>query len=329
MRSRKNAFTLVELLVVIAIIGILVAMLLPAVQAAREAARRMQCSNNLKQIALAIHTYSGSFGSVPINYRPSGITYQSTYKTYSWMQAILPYIEMGMLYDSMDQSQPLGTATGSQNAQVAETVVSAYLCPSDAGNNGGLLAERSDGDTTPAYSPDVERAVTNYKACCGNNFYSGTTWAYASPTGRWAGDYETLRHCNGVICSNSYGTNPSIPAEVRENTTKPKQITDGLSNTIAIGEALPADSCWTWWFCNNASVATCAIPLNYKGPNYGTPAGARSWHNNWGFSSAHLGGGGFAMCDGSVTFISDNIDQEVYRAAATIDAGEVDQLQQP
>ena len=149
-------FTLVELLTVITIIGVLIALLLPAVQAAREAARRVQCTNNLRQITLALHAYSETSGSLPINYRPSGTVDQSDYSVYSWMQAILPHIEMGPLYDTIHPGQPLDdrtltTVSHPGNYEAAQTVISAYRCPSDAyltafsGNGAGLMGARSDG----------------------------------------------------------------------------------------------------------------------------------------------------------------------------------------
>jgi len=329
---RRPAFTLVELLVVIAIIGILIALLLPAVQAAREAARRMQCTNNMKQLTLALHTYSSASKTFPINYRDSGYTFQADYKTYSWMQAILPHIDMGPLYDMLQPEYPLGQKTTStsspsyMNFQVAKTVVSAFLCPSDAGSNNGLLGARSDGSGPQSYDPNDPKAVTNYKACSGSNFFSGTPWANTSSTGRWAKSDNCLLNCNGVICANTHGTGPSDPSIVKTNMTGPDDIKDGMAHTFAMGEALPANSAWSWWYCNNACMATCAIPLNAKWPTIGTPAGALDWQSNWCYASTHPSGAGFSMCDGSVNFISDNIDLKVYRALATIDSGETVQV---
>jgi prepilin-type N-terminal cleavage/methylation domain-containing protein len=138
---RQSGFTLVELLVVIAIIGVLVALLLPAVQAAREAARRTQCVNSSKQIALAIHNYESANGAVPENFRPSGTTFESDYVTIGWMQGILPYIEQQALFSRIDRKLPSLTGV---NLEVARTPIAALLCPSDSTNNGGLMTRRSD-----------------------------------------------------------------------------------------------------------------------------------------------------------------------------------------
>src|SRR5437773_1481698 len=104
---RRQGFTLVELLVVIAIIGVLVALLLPAVQAAREASRRSQCANNLRQIGLALHNYHDVQLTFPINYRPKGTTFQTDYATWSWMQGILPFIEQANIYNVLAPAQEM------------------------------------------------------------------------------------------------------------------------------------------------------------------------------------------------------------------------------
>ena len=317
---------------VITIIGILIALLLPAVQAAREAARRMQCANNLKQLTLAWHSYNRRFGTFPLNYQPAGHGLTATYSTYSWMQAILPQIEMGGLYNTLRPGQPLGFATDPPssasylNYQAARTAVAAYLCPSDATSGNGLLGARSDGSGPTWFDPNVLRAVNNYKACSGANWFDGTNWANTCPTGRWPNNDDALIHCNGVMCANSEAMCRPIRTIVRRNTTKSDDVKDGLSNTFAIGEAVPAYNAWSWWFCNNATVATCAIPLNNLYATSDTTASILNWGENWGFCSVHPGGAGFSMCDGSVTFISDNIDLRIYRALATIDAGEIAQV---
>lgn len=321
--SARPAFTLVELLVVIAIIGILVGLLLPAVQAAREAARRMQCSNNVKQMGLAFHNYEIATKSFPINFAKRN---QAPYGNdgpgiansgRSWMQMILPYIEQSNLYNRIDFSSGLtaiGSTTGlAQNRVVAATVVPTFLCPSDDSNDGGLLNNRSDVNNPDALG---KWAVTSYKACAGSNWNAGSLWSWVNSGatgvgGKNAGQSDGLNFGNGVICSNQ--GNANSPTKIRD-------ITDGTSNTFIVGEAMPGWTQWNWWYNPNAATATCAIPLNRV---LKVAKAVNDWPNNYGFASRHTGGGNFALSDGSVRFISENIDTAMYRAYATISSGEV------
>jgi hypothetical protein len=164
--------------------------------------------------------------------------------------------------------------------------------------------------------------VTNYKACCGNNWAWGA-FVNVPVSGRWPNDGNGLTHCNGIVCSNSYGAGPSDPNEVRKNTIPFAEITDGLSNTFAVGEAIPAWCAWSWWYCNNASVSTCAIPLNYRKGIDNLAQFTWNWDRNWGFYSQHPGGANFSLGDGGVRFISDTIDLGVYRGLASTSAGEI------
>src|SRR3954469_1594045 len=194
-RIRKSlslalGFTLVELLVVIAIIGVLVALLLPAVQAAREAARRMQCTNNLRQLGLALHNYHDVNLTFPLNYRPVAGG------TYSWMQAILPYIEQQNLYSQITIG---GTVALANNTMVANTPIKTFRCPSDGLNQNGMMTGASDGGGT--------KAITNYKANCG----AAWTWVIVNlNNARWPNDNppNALLHCDGLLCSNSYSSGP-------------------------------------------------------------------------------------------------------------------------
>jgi prepilin-type N-terminal cleavage/methylation domain-containing protein len=308
--SRNRAFTLVELLVVIAIIGVLVALLLPAVQAAREAARRSQCSNNLRQMGLALHNYHDTHQWFPINYRPvrGG--------TYSWMQAILPYIEQQNLFNQIKMG-----GTVAENVAVANTPIKTYRCPTDGLNQNGMMNGAADGGGT--------KAITNYKANAGGYWVWGVVntdnirWPHGTAPNAPG---NSLVFCDGLMCSNSYGGDPSdvVPGTgvVIRNTTRMAQITDGTANTFAIGEAIPSWSVWSWWFNQNAATATCGMPLNYRRGIDKLDQFASQWQRNYGFYSLHPAGGNFAMCDASVRFIPDNIATATYRALGTIEAGE-------
>ena len=316
----RPAFTLVELLVVIAIIGILVGLLLPAVQAAREAARRMQCSNNVKQLGLAFHNYESSTKSFPINYATRGkLGFPNTgpgiaNSGRSWLQMVLPYIEQTNLYNNIDFNVGLQGTTANivKNRIVAATVVKSFLCPSDDSSEDGLLNNRSDLNNP---DPLGKWGVTNYKACAGSNWNAGLfAWVNSGVTGvggKNAGNSDGLNSGNGVICSNQTDVNP--PTRIRD-------LSDGTSNTYIIGEAMAGWSQWNWWYNPNAVTATCAIPLNRV---LKVAKALNDWPNNYAFASRHTGGGQFGLGDGSVRFVSDNIDTITYRAFATLSSGEV------
>jgi prepilin-type N-terminal cleavage/methylation domain-containing protein/prepilin-type processing-associated H-X9-DG protein len=319
-RKRAYGFTLVELLVVIAIIGILVALLLPAVQAAREAARRMSCTNNLKQLALACHNYADTYG--PESFPPNGGKYNvnaagvptggwgaNWHKSQSWMTRVLPFIEMQPLYDKVIPGASI--RNNALNRQVASTPIVAFLCPSDGSNEKGVMSGRAN--------LGGRWGVNNYKGVAGGNWAWGDhRWA-SSFGGKWVNNRNGLDRGDGIFCRNWDGQ--------PKNFTRMPQITDGLSNTFMIGEAIPAWSTHSWWWHLNGSTATCGVPLNYWNPRFGQ-ANERNrvnrrgdWPRNYSFFSRHPGGGQFALGDGSVQFISDTIDYTVYRRAATFDDG--------
>jgi len=161
--------------------------------------------------------------------------------------------------------------------------------------------------------------VTNYKACSGSNWAAGIpAWnPVRSTKGKNANQTDGLNLGNGILCSNQLNANP--PTRVRD-------VTDGTSQTFAIGEALPITTQWNWWYNWNAVTATCAIPLNQllkPLPTTGAVPTQADWPNNYSFASKHTGGGHFAMADGSAKFVSENIDLNLYRALATISAEEV------
>ncbi len=318
MPQRRKGFTLIELLVVIAIIAVLIALLLPAVQQAREAARRSQCKNNLKQLGLALHNYHDTFNHFPLNY--ASPTNGSNGRSVSWLIGILPYVDQAPMYNLIDfntgyANDPRGTANPS-NSWISQQSIPTFRCPSDT-SAPDPMPSRSDGGGI--------RAVTSYKSCAGANWQWG---AFQNTTGSTAIDRWNHNTGHGLDRGNGLifrGWN--FPYSVRL-----RDVTDGTSNSFALGEAIPEYSQWNWWWYSNGSTATCGIPLN-PNPVCAASVGLTKhagmkvcwgdWNNNYGFHSRHVGGAHFAMCDGSVKFISDNIDTNQYRSLATIQNGEV------
>jgi prepilin-type N-terminal cleavage/methylation domain-containing protein len=316
MRSFSNAgrrgFTLIELLVVIAIIAILIALLLPAVQQAREAARRSQCKNNVKQLGLALHNYHDNHLQFPMSFKTS-TGYDSASIGRSWMIGILPYMDQAPLFNQVNFSAPLANSTASPlptpytaNTIVAKTTIVGFLCPSDSTNGNGQLNGRANMPGADFFG------ITNYKAVAGNNWAWGT-FPYTHPTGRNAGSNNGLDAGNGWACRNDRASGP-LRTAIRD-------LTDGTSNVTMVGEALAGRCTHTMWWWFNGTTATAAVPLNHYYRNTGITAG--DWPNNYSFASQHVGGGHFLMGDGTVKFVSENIDLQLYRNLATIDGGEV------
>jgi prepilin-type N-terminal cleavage/methylation domain-containing protein len=302
MKRVPKGVTLIELLVVLGVVSVLVALLVPAVQAAREAGRRAQCASHVKQVVLAMQSYHSAQRVLPLN--GQGFSAPST----SWLMGVLPYLEQEAIYKKIDFRKPLSDPG---NAAVSLSVVPLLLCPSDSGN--GVAENRCD---------DVgARAVSNYKAVGGANWEFGDHFV-SQPKGRWAGKTNGLCFGNGILCAGTYAWAPCP----RINTTQFAQIFDGMSNTFAIGEAVSDWSRWVWWFGPNGSTGTCAIPLNYRLGQVDLHAEWDDWGRNCGFFSRHPGGAHFGLCDGLVRFVSDKIDLETYRALATISSRDVGQL---
>ena len=345
LRKRSQGFTLVELLVVIAIIAILIALLLPAVQMAREAARRMQCGNNVKQLGLALQNYHSAYRTFPMNWG-DGVRTDAT-KGHSIILAMLPFMEMQNVYDRYDQSQPMAyvggnTPTSKNNPAAVRVVIDTLLCPSDDTGD-GLMSDRM-GDSSPfTVAGDPDLAVTCYKVVAGNNWRRGSRpagWGVASVSGRNAGNEGGLEFGNGFMCRNcaaqkqAYGgrtCSDASPGTAVEQLfpTAIRDIRDGTSNTFSIGESIPELCAFNFW-ANWDSVGTCGIPPNhYK--SY-PKSGAGSWLTvqehikrrfSYGFMSRHPGGVNFGLCDGSVSFIADSVAAEIYQAQATIAGSEI------
>lgn len=291
-----KGFTLVELLVVIAIIGILIALLLPAVQAAREAARRSQCTNNLKQIGLALHNYHDTHKTFP----PGGWNEANQGNRLGYTVFILPFMELQALYDQFDCEAHNYTGA---NLLPALNAVSGYFCPSCR------LKQNTNAGENPTVNGVVQTTyTTHYYGVMGakgiNPTIPGGTTSYPfdpNPTGH--GGYAT----NGVLYRNS-SNNIAF-------------IIDGTSNTIMVGEISweLANSYRSWG--RGASGNACASAKNVAfGINVQAYTSAN--FNDVSFGSQHPGGANFAVADGSVRFISETVDMAVYLAAASMNGKE-------
>ncbi len=307
---RPKGFTLVELLVVIAIIGILIALLLPAVQSAREAARRTQCANNLKQIGLAVLNYDTTNGTFP----PGGITEGpccSTQSLTNWAISILPYLEQQALYDQYDMDE---YNEAPANQAVCQASAAFYVCPSDVDTQD--IATPASG---PAGSQGAKYRRGSYRGNTGR--HKGGTWWGNSPgsgsftlTPGWRGPLLTIGHGHG------YGT-------VRQ-----AEIRDGTSNTLLVGEyaSITAPTRRTFWAatysCFNKSSVTPESRILLPDFDRCAAAGSSDFACKIAWGSLHPGGCQFVMCDGSVRFVQTTIDMNLFTGLGTIANGELASL---
>ena len=307
-RVKLRGFTLIELLVVIAIIAVLIALLLPAVQQAREAARRTQCKNNLKQYGLGLHNYHDTYKMFPIagqNWAvPSGI---------GWQPRILPFVDQAPLFNAMNFSPTAADiAAGRNNAyqsllpngkQVQQTILPFSRCPSDNSN-------KLDDPSQASYCGSLGSQRT--PSCDGNC----NTWLVQGV------NYDNIGvadHGNTLSASQLSGMFGRLGGSINMS-----KVSDGTSNTIFVGEILSdcTDHNGHFWDYNqgaNAHASTSA-PLNNMNtcPNskrITNPACTAqcNWNYSWGFRSQHVGGAQFLLVDGSVRFISENIDYNTYQ----------------
>lgn len=301
----RSAFTLVELLVVIAIIGILVSLLLPAVQQARESARRMQCQSHIRQLGLAVHTFHDTHGTLPTNqygdYDAASAFggYSQTSKSWSFLSKLLPYLEGQNLVTA--GNIPDSTLEGSSALKQS---VPLFLCPSDE-----ATSRKTANEVSHYMKSGVPVGLTNYKGVMGSNLCQGPWYSAGS-----RGDCECWWRGDGMF----YPMNWQSPASL-------SIVTDGTSNTLMIGE----DSWYegngygqgfAWAHAVEAS-ATCAIPPNNRRrPRDYDYANYYEWI---GFKSKHPGGVNFVAADGSVRFVVTTIDLSVYRGMASVGGGEV------
>jgi prepilin-type N-terminal cleavage/methylation domain-containing protein/prepilin-type processing-associated H-X9-DG protein len=291
-RRARPAFTLIELLVVIAIIAILIGLLLPAVQKVREAASRMKCQNNLKQIGLGLHNYHDSYQKFPMGWTDSR-------PSWAWGTWILPYIEQGNLYNQLNPSNQPGSGTlfevaMANNLALLQTKISVYICPSDNNPAGNLNDNRKFTTTTVPSAPaaGISIGISNYVASNGN-----TARTTPAPTNTPEGGVFAVDRQYNVL-----------------------QVLDGTSNTFMCGERATrvpgtttgVQAAGVWAGVNRAegseypqyyavSGFTC-----FRMPDGRSDTGGNNPERA--YSSLHTGGSNFVLCDGSVRFVSNNIN---------------------
>lgn len=323
-------FTLVELLVVIAIIGILIALLLPAVQSAREAARRIHCTNNLKQIGLSMLGYHDTQKTLPYmktwvdpgNSTPNSKgTAQECHR--NWLFGCLPYIEQQSVYDRMDMNKSGldGTLNGdgvTRNRDLLKIVMPPFICPSDPDGDkvtwGADEASRNPADQmSDAWEADgIPLAETNYAANSGDHHNAvgigkDPAWGYCAggANGCVAPDGAGSifgRRVRGVISRSGWSA-------------RLKDLSDGTSKTMLAGECIGAQCLWQDW--GFQSIATTCLPINFDHPSLHIFIRHESPKYCQTFRSYHAGGAQFVYGDGTVRFHDEAVDFTVYQALSS------------
>jgi prepilin-type N-terminal cleavage/methylation domain-containing protein/prepilin-type processing-associated H-X9-DG protein len=293
----RRAFTLVELLVVIAIIGVLVALLLPAVQAAREAARRMKCQNNIKQLSLAMHNYHDTYGQLI----PGAISTNGT----SWTAFILPFIEQRPLFENFDfTAGNYNTNGGVRRSQNGLTKVAMYLCPSSPAEKMMMNA--------PSYpnGPDLVNGTTPPFTL---HYYINMGPKGQSPSG------QTYEHRS---VGSHGGFSQQGVCEINSK-YKLKDITDGTAFTFLLGENSRHDNKYGSRFrnwmrgCDGSTDQEICGCRNYVNAINTPVLASATTFNDIPMGSMHPGGANFSLCDGAVRFVSQNIDLGIYKATSS------------
>jgi len=315
-RKRENGFTLIELLVVISIIGVLMSLLLPAVQAAREAANRISCANNIRQLALASMNYQSAFRKLPPGYTQERIS--GTFQGHSAFYFLLPYIEQDNLFDRFDNDVPINNRSATPDGNLADAVVNAFKCPSDLLPDGSI-GWPENGSPSQYYGP------TSYRLNGGSR-----------PV------FATSATNDGIFMA--------VGPDARKALTAPdgkeiriRDVRDGLSNTILFGEFFHHDPNfdtffnagwtsgssilgWSRWYPSGGDVGLSNImggafaPINHTVPwahgDPGAPGSIFAWwvHQDRrlsSFGSGHPAGANFAFGDGSTRFMAEQVPQTI------------------
>jgi prepilin-type N-terminal cleavage/methylation domain-containing protein/prepilin-type processing-associated H-X9-DG protein len=336
----RRGFTLIELLVVIAIIAVLIGLLLPAVQKVREAANRMKCTNNLKQLALACHTYHDSYNGLP--------TVDGFTRGWGSMPRLLPFVEQDNLYKLINFGD---NVTCANMAAVRQAALKVLQCPSDP-DVANLFNDRTmpvsgcaGGSGTPdGTSNRYLGYATSYVGSYGDGFNN-------IPTEPYGGDGALARYGCGGCASNNSGTptaacpQPGVGYGGGRNhrglfnylgdsgPVRLADVTDGTSNTVLLGHIIvKGTSNSNIWMTSTGSANGTSLPINWILRPCSRSAGLwidkcgdpnfASWMGR-GFASYHAGGVNIALVDGSVRFVRDNVDQRTFNALGSRAGGEV------
>jgi prepilin-type N-terminal cleavage/methylation domain-containing protein/prepilin-type processing-associated H-X9-DG protein len=341
MRGRRG-FTLIELLVVIAIIGVLVALLLPAVQAAREAGRRAQCTNNLKQIGLALHNYESSNQCFPAGNMATGHL-NNTFLT-NWAISLLPYMEQQPLYNAYNFNTFMGN-TGTTfvatncvnenpaNSTVNQTRVKAYVCPSDLKTDALQLPASGNRPAAPVgnYAPGSYRgmtgATTGYN---GDAFHDNPLYTQSTLGTTTRGVLHVVGGATAISSTGALTNANTMTCETMGS------IRDGSSNTVAVSEyhtRTQNDRRTFWAYAYSGYSLSAALPFSatfvpdyvkcYELSNKGFIPSDQQHICKRSFASMHSGGLNALKADGSVMFIKNSINTNTWMALATVDGTEV------
>ncbi|QDV88517.1 DUF1559 domain-containing protein [Stieleria sp.] len=349
--ERPRGFTLIELLVAISIIGVMVGLLLPAVQASREAARRMSCSNNLRQVGLAAQNYHAAFrqfppgyvshpttdGSAPTVVNMDPLTWDAG-PGWGWAAALLPFAEGNSVFESLRMEQPIWS---SGNVDGISTTIPMFLCPSTTGGDDPFVVLNEAGDPLRVHGREIVLGRSHYVASHGQESCWGECGSAA--TGEVFTNIYTGQ--TKIIAINGDAGQVADGPFFRNSRTKFRDVLDGLSSTIFFGEHSSALSEKTWvgvvpgafthpQFTSpeNGPDAAATLTLVHAGPSGGElditgnpiihPINFPTYHVGQMFSQ-HPGGGYVAMGDGSVQFVTNFIDLFIWAELSSMREHEV------